>query len=130
MLTRVRSVGIYVADQEQAKRFWIETMGFELVQDTPMGPPGEGAPRWIEVRAPQDDTLLVLFTTPDQTDRIGTFSNVLFTCSDIVTTCEELRQSGVRIVEEPRVAEWGEWWAVFADPDGNSYGLGQEPASH
>ena len=125
MQTRVRSAGIYVGDQETAKQFWTETMGFELVLDVPMGPDA-GAPRWIEVKPPADDTVLVLFTAPDQTDRVGTFSNVLFSCPDIVATCKQLQERGVRVLEEPRVAEWGQWWAVFADPDGNSYGLGQD----
>src|SRR3712207_1005464 len=48
MISGVRSVGIYVGDQDRAKTFWTETMGFELLGDTPMGQ-GEGAPRWIEV---------------------------------------------------------------------------------
>ena len=125
MLSRVRSVGIYVGDQERAKRFWTETMGFELVQDVPMGP-GADAPRWIEVRPPAHDTILVLFTAPGQGDRIGSFSNALFSCADIVETCEQLRQRGVPVVDGPRKAEWGQWWAVFTDPDGNQYGLGQD----
>jgi hypothetical protein len=31
---------------------------------------------------------------------------------------------GVEFAEEPSRQFWG-WWAVFRDPDGNSYGLGQ-----
>ena len=44
MIGGVRSVGIYVGDQDRAKAFWTETMGFEAIQDTPMGQ-GDGAPR-------------------------------------------------------------------------------------
>jgi len=66
----------------------------------------------------------VLFTPPEQRDRIGTFSNVLFECDDIQKTYEELRAKGVEFAEAPMQQFWG-WWAVFKDPDGNSYGLGQ-----
>src|SRR5689334_12620852 len=100
MISKVRSAGIYVGDQDRAKRFWTETMGFRLVSDTPMGPE-DGGERWIEVAPPDDDTILVLFTTEDQRDRIGTFSNVLFTCDDIQRTYEELRAKGVEFPEAP-----------------------------
>jgi len=123
MLTAVRSVGVYAGDQERSKRFFTETLGFELVQDTPMGE-GPGAARWIEVAPPDRNVILVLFTPEGDQDRIGTFSNVLFDCDDIQATHKQLAARGVEFVEEPSRQSWG-WWAVFKDPDGNSYGLGQ-----
>ena len=44
---RVRSAQIYAKDQDRAVRFWTETMGCELVRDSPMSPEPGGA-RWIE----------------------------------------------------------------------------------
>jgi catechol 2,3-dioxygenase-like lactoylglutathione lyase family enzyme len=123
MLTAVRSVGIYVGDQDRAKEFFTGTLGFELVQDTPMGE-GPGAARWIEVAPPDRNVILVLFTPEGEEDRVGTFSNVLFECDDIQTTHKQLAARGVEFTEEPSRPFWG-WWAVFKDPDGNSYGLGQ-----
>jgi catechol 2,3-dioxygenase-like lactoylglutathione lyase family enzyme len=122
MLTAVRSVGIYVGDQDRAKEFFTGTLGFELVQDTPMGE-GPGAARWIEVAPPDRNVILVLFTPEGEEDRVGTFSNVLFECDDIQTTHKQLAARGVEFTEEPSRQFWG-WWAVFKDPDGNSYGLG------
>jgi predicted enzyme related to lactoylglutathione lyase len=123
MITTVRSVGIYAGDQDRAKQFFTETLGFELIQDMPMGMEA-GAPRWIEVAPPDRHVILVLYTPDDQKDRIGTFSNVLFNCDDIQQTYEELRAKGVEFTEAPTQQFWG-WWAVFKDPDGNTYGLGQ-----
>ena len=123
MLTAVRSVGIYVGDQDRAKEFFTGTLGFELVQDTPMGE-GPGAARWIEVAPPDGNVILVLFTPEGDEDRVGTFSNVLFECDDIQATHKQLAAHGVEFAEEPSRQFWG-WWAVFKDPDGNSYGLGQ-----
>jgi catechol 2,3-dioxygenase-like lactoylglutathione lyase family enzyme len=123
MLTAVRSVGVYAGDQERSKRFFTETLGFKLLQDTPMGD-GPGAPRWIEVAPPDRNVILVLFTPEGDQDRIGTFSNVLFECDDIQVTHKELAARGVEFTEEPSKQFWG-WWAVFKDPDGNTYGLGQ-----
>ena len=123
MISSVRSVGIYVGDQDRARAFFTDQLGFALIQDTPMG--GEpGSPRWIEVAPPDRQVILVLFTPDEQRDRVGTFSNVIFTCEDIQRTYEELLARGVRFVETPRQEFWG-WWANFSDPDGNTYGLGQ-----
>ena len=123
MLTAVRSVGIYAGDQDRSKKFFTDTLGFELLQDTPMGQ-GPDAPRWIEVAPPERNVILVLFTPEGQEDRVGTFSNVLFTCDDIHATHKELVARGVEFVDEPQQQPWG-WWASFKDPDGNTYGLGQ-----
>lgn len=123
MIEAVRSVGIFVADQDRAKEFFTSTLGFELLQDTPMGPE-EGAARWIEVAPPDRNVILVLFTPEGQENLIGTFSNVLFDCVDIRETHRELVERGVEFVDEPRKEFWG-WWAMFVDSEGNRYGLGQ-----
>lgn len=123
MITGVRSVGLYVRDQDRAKAFYTDTLGFELLQDTPMGE-GPDAARWIEVAPPERNVILVLFTPPGSEQLVGTFSNVLFHCDDIQKTYEELTARGVEFTEQPRQEFWG-WWAVFKDPDGNTYGLGQ-----
>jgi hypothetical protein len=41
-----------------------------------------------------------------------------------LATVRLLAARGVEFAEEPSRQFWG-WWAVFKDPDGNSYGLGQ-----
>lgn len=123
MISRARSVSIYAGDQDRAKEFWTQTIGFDLIQDTPMGP-DEGTARWIEVAPPDRNIILVLFTVDEQRDRIGTFSNVLFECDDVQQTYQELTAKGVEFPEPPRQEFWG-WWATFSDPDGNTYGLGQ-----
>ena len=125
MLTKVRSVGIYVSDQQRALDFYTQTLGCEPVADQPMGEE-PGAARWIEVRLPNDATNLTLFTPPGQEDRVGTFSNLIFHCDDIERTYEKLSAKGVEFTTKPERAPWGQWWAVFKAPDGNEYGLGVE----
>ena len=126
MISGVRSAGIFVGDQDLAKEFWTTKVGFELLQDAPMGDEFGGG-RWIEVAPPDKHIILVLFTPEEQQHLIGTFSNVLFTCEDIQKTHEELTARGVEFTEAPSKQFWG-WWAVFKDPDGNRYGLGQSGA--
>ena len=55
MISGVSKVVIEVDDQERARAFWAEKMGFEVAQDTPYG-----EERWLEVRAPGADVNLVL----------------------------------------------------------------------
>src|SRR4029453_2074180 len=71
VITRVRSVGIYVSDQQRALEFYRDVLGCDVLVDTPMGE-GEDAPRWIEVRLPRDDVNLLLFTPEGQAARVGT----------------------------------------------------------
>ena len=122
MIEAVRSVGIYVADQDRAKQFFTSTLGFDLLQDAPMEQ--DGGARWIEVAPPDRNVILVLFTPEGQEDLVGTFSNLLFECGDIRATHRELVDRGVEFVDEPREEFWG-WWAMFKDSEGNRYGLGQ-----
>jgi lactoylglutathione lyase len=126
MITKVRSVGIYCRDQKKAREFWTDTMGFDLIQDAPMDPSNADGPRWIEVRAPGDDTILVLFTPEGEEGMIGRFSNVIFECDDLQKTYEDLSGKGVEFPTKPTKEFWG-WWATFKDPDGNEYGLGPPP---
>ncbi len=130
MIGAVDKVGLNVADQDRAKQFWTETMGFECVADTPMGDEsGEGAgSRWIEVRPPDGEPNLILFTPQFDESKVGLLSGVLFTCDDIQKTHAELTARGVEFPDPPSQQFWG-WWATFADPAGNVYGLGQREGS-
>ena len=51
----IRTVGIPVADQEQALAFYVETLGFEKRLDVPMG---DG--RWVEVAPAEAATTIAL----------------------------------------------------------------------
>lgn len=118
MITKASTVGIYVSDQDRALDFYVNKLGFEKLLDEPMGPEA----RWIEVAPLGAETHLVLFTPPGQEDRIGTFSNVVFSCDDIQATYEELSGRGVEFSEGPAEQPWG-MWAQFKDQDGNEFGL-------
>ena len=73
----VSKVVIEVEDQERAKRFWTETLGFEVVQDAPYG-----EERWLEVCTPDKAVAVVLDVRkgprPAPQDRGLPTSNVSF----------------------------------------------------
>ena len=95
VITNPKFVGMYVEDQDRAgPRFWTEVVGWECPLDQPMGP-GDDADRWIEVHPPAGGTYLVLYTPPDDRDRVGSFGPVWFDCDDLDATYTELKAKGV-----------------------------------
>jgi lactoylglutathione lyase len=120
----VNQVVLYVEDQEVAKRFWVDTLGFALDQDEPYG-----EERWLSVVSPDGATKLVLskrppgWTATEVRDGIP-HSNVFFYTDDVEKTYRELTEKGVDFPEPPSKQFFG-WWSMFADPDGTRYALGQ-----
>ena len=124
MINGVRKVVVPVDDQETALRFWTDTLGFHLVTDQTYGDE-----RWIEVTPPDRGVLLVLSPrngTPrhDPGDDRLPHSDLLFTCTDIEATHAELTARGVEFAVPPAQQHFG-WWALFRDPEGTRYALGQ-----
>jgi predicted enzyme related to lactoylglutathione lyase len=114
MIRSIKFVSIPVRDQDRALRFYVDTLGFTLVTDQPMGP----GQRWVEVRAPKAQTGVTLFTPPGQEDRIGTFTGVSLECDDVQRTYEELSAKGVEFAKAPKAEPWGVM-AVMKDSEGN-----------
>jgi predicted enzyme related to lactoylglutathione lyase len=123
-ITHIGRTTIYVDDQDRAKAFYTETLGFELVLDMPMGEPGDA--RWIEVRPPGAQTNVVLFQAAEGFPKPGGMNPALFETDDIKATADDLRAKGVELPTEPEFAAWGKWWATFKDSEGNEFGLGQD----
>src|SRR5689334_18505308 len=101
MITRMTHPGIFVLDQDSAKDFYVNKLGFTLTSDTPFGEGG----RWLTVSPPQQPDLTItlmavkdglMFTkeTAAQMRSLvekGTFGFGVFECDDIYATYEELK---------------------------------------
>jgi catechol 2,3-dioxygenase-like lactoylglutathione lyase family enzyme len=104
MIGGVSKVVIQVEDQERAKAFWTQTLGFELVQDAPYG-----QERWLEMRTPDKATVVVpdrrRGQRPTAPDPSLPTSNVSFDAADLQQTYQERRARGVEFplapVEQP-----------------------------
>ena len=57
MITNVKTVAVYVSDQEEAVRFYTEKLGFEVRRNQLMGPGGN----WIEVAPPGAQSRVVIY---------------------------------------------------------------------
>jgi predicted enzyme related to lactoylglutathione lyase len=121
MIGGVTQVVIQVEDQERAKAFWTQTLGFELAQDAPYR-----AERWLEVRTPDKAVTVVLDPRkgprPTAPGPDLPTSNVSFYAEDLQQTYRELRARGVEFPQPPVEQPFG-WWSLFQDPDGNRFAL-------
>jgi catechol 2,3-dioxygenase-like lactoylglutathione lyase family enzyme len=118
MITGLKFASIPVRDQDAALAFWTGKAGFRIVTDQPMGP----GRRWIELGVGDSGTRIVLFTPEGHEDRIGTFFNGSFACDDVEHTYRQMTAKGVEFETPPTDEPWGSY-AVFRDPDGNSFVL-------
>jgi predicted enzyme related to lactoylglutathione lyase len=119
VIRRIKFVGIPVRDQDRALDFYVNTLGFTLQTDQPMGP----GQRWIEVRPPKGETGFALFTPPGSEDRIGTFTGVSIDCDDVRKTYDELKAKGVEFDKPPQEESWGTY-TIMKDSEGNQFVLG------
>jgi predicted enzyme related to lactoylglutathione lyase len=125
VIAGVSQVVVPVRDQDAAKQFWTERVGFELVKDETFG-----EERWIEVRPPTGAPIIALTLRPaddpgPQVRDEHPHSPVFFTCDDIVVTYRELRARGIEFPTPPVQMHFG-WWAMFADHEETRFALTQK----
>ena len=114
-------VSVPVSDQEGAKNFYRDVLGFELLRDDPMGP----GVRWIQLAPPGCSTTIALVTWFD-TMQPGGLQGVMLNVTDIDADHATLSARGLPL-SDIREEPWGRY-AMFSDPDGNGWILRQPPA--
>ena len=119
MIKQINFVSIPVADQARALDFYTEKFGFTIITDQPF----DEKQRWIELRVPRAETRVVLFTTDEDKNRIGSFMNMSYNCDDLDKTYRELTERGVEFENPPKKEPWGNY-AIFKDSEGNRFVLG------
>ena len=124
----VELVTIVVDDYDQAISFFVDALGFDLVEDAP-SLTNDGRPkRWVVVRPPHGETGVLLARADgdrqqaivgDQlAGRVGFFLRV----TDFETAFDRMSAAGVEFVTEPRDESYGRL-AVFCDISGNRWDL-------
>ena len=111
MISQLKFVGIPVRDQDRALAFYRDKLGFKIHTDQPMG-----KQRWIELKIPGAETMLVLFPRPDHVP--GESPAISFSADSVRGTYDELRAVGVEFTTPPKKEHWGEH-AIFKDSEGN-----------
>jgi catechol 2,3-dioxygenase-like lactoylglutathione lyase family enzyme len=121
-------VSVIVGEYDEAIEFFVDRLGFELVEDSP-ALTNDGRPkRWVVVRPPGADTGLLLARADGDAQRdavgaqfagrVGLFLRV----DDFAAAYERMRAAGVEFLSPPRTEPYGRV-AVFADVAGNRWDL-------
>jgi catechol 2,3-dioxygenase-like lactoylglutathione lyase family enzyme len=115
-------VTLVVRDYDEAIRFYVDGLGFTLVEDTP-----QDKKRWVVVSAGGGASLLLAQATTDQQQarvgdqtggRVGFFLNT----DDFDRDHARMTAFGIRFLETPRDEVYGKV-AVFEDLYGNRWDL-------
>jgi catechol 2,3-dioxygenase-like lactoylglutathione lyase family enzyme len=130
-------VTVMVKNQDAARAFYTEALGFEVSDDTTYG----SGMRWLTVRPVGAQTKLVLYTDPDMHAEEGdccgsggcgccgtdfAWTGMVLSTPDIQAAFDGLRERGVRFLQAPEEKPWGVIDALFSDPDGNVFNLVQK----
>jgi catechol 2,3-dioxygenase-like lactoylglutathione lyase family enzyme len=115
----VTVVSVPVSDQDRAKKFYTDDLGFELLRDDTSVP----GIRWLQVAPPQGGTALTLVTWFD-TMPAGSLRGLVLVTSDLDADYLRLRDLGVQFAQPPTQQPWAKE-AVLRDPDGNELVLQQ-----
>jgi catechol 2,3-dioxygenase-like lactoylglutathione lyase family enzyme len=127
-------VTVVVSEYDPAISFFVDVLGFDLVEDSP-SLTNDGRPkRWVVVRPPDAVTGLLLARADGEdqvavvgkqaADRVGFFLHV----DDFGAAYARMASAGVRFVTAPRTEPYGRV-AVFLDIAGNKWDLiGPSPA--
>ena len=121
-------IAVVVSEYDPAISFFVDVLGFELVEDSP-SLTNDGRPkRWVVVRPPGAVTGLLLARADgeDQTavvgrqaaGRVGFFLHV----EDFRAVYARMASAGVQFVTAPRTEPYGRV-AVFLDVAGNKWDL-------
>ena len=119
---------LVVRDYDQAIAFFVDVLGFDLVEDSP-SLTNDGRPkRWVVVRPAGGQTGLLLARADGEQQagvigkqfggRVGLFLRV----DDFDATYERMRNAGVEFVSAPRSEPYGKV-VVFKDLEGNRWDL-------
>src|SRR6185312_4393732 len=102
MITRIQTVTLFVSDQDRAKEFYTQKLGFAVRMDAPMSPQN----RWIELAPGNGETSLVLMTPEEgmpaadlARSMVGSWAPFIFGVDDIQATYQELSARGVEFQE-------------------------------
>ena len=130
----IEHTALLVENYDDAIRFFVEALGFDLVEDSP-ATTNDGRPkRWVVVRPPEAQTGLLLAEADGERQvdaighqyagRVGLFLRV----DDFEAARRRMLDHGVEFVAEPRDEPYGRV-AVFLDLSGNRWDLLGPPRS-
>ncbi len=135
MLDSISHVGVWVHDQDVAKQFYTEKLGFEVREDSTL--PGFDNYRWLTVGPPSQPDVRIILSSPGppavdaETAELllelvarGALGPGILRTDDCRKTCAELEARGVELSQQPDERFYG-IDAAFRDPSGNEWRIVQ-----
>jgi catechol 2,3-dioxygenase-like lactoylglutathione lyase family enzyme len=127
-MAHLEQIALIVDDYDRAIAFFVDALGFELVEDSP-ALTNDGRPkRWVVVRPPGGETGILLARADGDAQtpavgaqfagRVGLFLRV----DDFTAAQARMTAAGVEFLSEPRDEPYGRV-AVFRDVAGNKWDL-------
>ena len=130
MIKRVGTVSVFVSDQDRAKEFYTQVLGFELRTDEPLYPGATS--RWVAVAPGGSETEIILYLPDENWEHykgvVGKSQALTFEVADMAALQADLKAKGVKFIQEPEEQPWGTY-AMIQDSEGNHLLLVQQPAS-
>lgn len=126
---RLAHVALVVRDYDEAIRFYVDVLGFLLLEDIYQP---EQDKRWVLVQPSGGGASILLARATNDIQRaaIGAQSGgrvfLFLDTDDLTADLARLRENGVRIVRDPKTADYGTV-AVFEDLYGNLWDLIERP---
>jgi predicted enzyme related to lactoylglutathione lyase len=128
-MLQIKLTEVFVDDQEAARAFYTDKLGFQVHTDQAYGPDS----RWLTVVAPDDpDGVQLLLNKADDAARVLVESRRIkqtpamsFHTDDIQKDYETLSGRGVHFLMPPTAMDYGGTDAMFEDGCGNYLGLHQ-----
>lgn len=128
----VQVAGVYVHDQDEALKFYVEKLGFEVHTDV-----SNGGYRWLTVRHPDQPTFQLGLFRPQapivdeaiaealsQAVAKGAMPPLVLVVENCRAAYDEMRARGVEFTQEP-IERYGNVDASFRDPAGNGWKMVQ-----
>lgn len=129
MTQRLFLMALTVREYDEAIRFYVDRLGFDLVEDTDMG----GGKRWVRVKPPGSNGAELLLARAVGEKQLASVGNqtggrvfLFLETDDLRRDYKRLLEKGVRFVREPKEEPYGTV-AVFEDLYGNLFDLIEPP---
>ena len=116
----ISAIAVPVLDQERARAFYMDTLGFELVTDRTVNDW-----RWISLLPPGGSCAIGLVYAPSA----GIWTGVSLLTSQLDEVYQRWTQRGVAFDCPPTMQVWDARTAIFSDIDRNRYQLVEVPPS-
>jgi catechol 2,3-dioxygenase-like lactoylglutathione lyase family enzyme len=120
----VSVVSIPVSDQDRAKKFYTEVLGFQQLADASLQPDM----RWVHLSAPDGGATITLVTW-FPTMPPGSTRGLVLEIDDVDTWRADLSAQGYDFPDGVRDEPWGRYITV-EDPDGNGIVLQTSTRAH